>query len=137
MAKPNSPSKIKLNFSSKEAVFNDYLLKYDYNGNEINFLEDYTTRNFVLWGGGGSGKTWGIWQKLLIKACTYDDTRIFAFRKELASVRNTIWNNLVMLLKEWGLYNVSHINNTNYEVTLPNGAFITCKGLDKRKHCSV
>ena len=67
---------------------------------------------------------------MIIKAIKYSDTVGFIFRKELNSVRNTVWNNLIVLLKDWGLYDHCKVNISNYEVTLPNGAFITCKGLD-------
>ena len=99
--------------------------------NEVYFphLKDYKNRYEVYYGGAGSGKSVFVCQKLLIKACM-SKRKVLIVRKYGTTLKDSVFDLVVNMLKKWGLYDPKMVNNTTYTITLPNGSVFLCKGLD-------
>ena len=93
------------------------------------YVRDYKNRYEVYYGGAGSGKSVFIAQKLLIKACS-SKRKILVIRKYGTSVRDSVYQLIIDMLKKWGLYNYCKINQSIFMITLPNGSVFLFKGLD-------
>lgn len=83
----------------------------------------------VFYGGAGSGKSYFIAQKIIYKCCV-SKRRVLVIRKTLASQRDSCWKLIVNVLNDWGLLRACTVNRSYFEITLPNGSEIFCKGLD-------
>lgn len=59
-----------------------------------------------------------------------DKRRILIVRKVATTLRQSTWKLFLDLLHEWGLYDYSRINKSNYEIELPNGAVLLFTGID-------
>jgi len=113
---------IQLNISPK--VFNEVYLPY---------LQDYSKRYEVYFGGRGSGKSIFILQKLLIKALSsseLDKSVILILRKYGTTLKDSVWQATIDILSEWKLLNYCHVNNSSYRIVLPNSSLLLFKGLD-------
>ena len=75
------------------------------------YVKDYKNRYEVYYGGAGSGKSVFIAQKLLIKACS-SKRKILVIRKYGTSVRDSVYQLIIDMLKKWGLYNYCKINQS-------------------------
>ena len=93
------------------------------------YVKDYKNRYEVYYGGAGSGKSVFIAQKLLIKACS-SKRKILVIRKYGTSIRDSVYQLIIDMLKKWGLYNYCKINQSIFMITLPNGSVFLFKGLD-------
>ena len=109
---------ITLNIDKK--AFNDAYYPY---------LFDYSKRYSVYYGGAGSGKSVFIAQKLLIKACKRK-RKILIIRKYGTTLKDSVFQLIIDLLKKWGLYSLCKVNQSTYTITLPNGSIFLFKGLD-------
>ena len=109
---------IKLNIKKK--VFNDIYFPY---------LRDYSHKYEVYYGGSGSGKSYFIAQKLLIKALT-DKRDVLVIRKVGVSQKESCWKLIKNLLSEWKIYEYCQVNVSEMKITLPNGSIFLFKGLD-------
>lgn len=95
------------------------------------YVEDYSHRYEVYWGGRGSGKTKFILQKLMIKGLK-EKRLILLMRKETNKLRDTLWKELLTLIDEFKLSRFFTINKTEFRVTcLLNGTEFKCLGLDE------
>ena len=102
------------------AIFNKWVLKG---------IQDYSHRIEVYYGGGGSGKSYGAMQKVLLKAMKYK-RRVLVIRKVGNTLKDSIFALTLKLLQESGLYDFCKINKSDYTITLPNGSEFLFKGLD-------
>ena len=93
------------------------------------YLTDYTHRYEVYYGGAGSGKSVFIAQKLIVKACQ-SERKILIIRKFGTSVRDSTFDLVISILKQWKIYNYCKVNQSNFTITLPNGSVFLFKGLD-------
>ena len=109
---------INLNISKK--IFNDAYFPY---------LLDYSHRYEVYYGGAGSGKSVFVCQKLIVKACN-SKRKILVIRKYGTTLKDSVFQLIVDILKKWQLYKYCKVNLSTYTITLPNESVFLFKGLD-------
>lgn len=99
--------------------------------NEIYYplLFNYKNRYEVYYGGAGSGKSVFLCQKLIIKACC-SKRKVLIIRKYATTLKDSVFQLVVDMLKKWGLYGYCKVNLSTYSITLPNDSVILFKGLD-------
>ena len=93
------------------------------------YLTDYSHRYEVYYGGAGSGKSVFIAQKLIVKACQ-SERKILIIRKYGTSVRDSTFELVLSILKQWKIYEYCKINQSTFTITLPNNSVFLFKGLD-------
>lgn len=113
---------IKLNISPSK-VFNKHI--YDH-------LFDYDTFTEVHYGGASSGKSHGVFQKIVIKALKdwKKPRKILVLRKVGATVRDSVFADVQSTLSYFGILNMCKINMSAFRIELPNGAEFIFKGMD-------
>lgn len=109
-----------INLKLRKSLFNEAYLPH---------LTDYSKRYEVYYGGAGSGKSVFIAQKLLVKACK-SKRKILVIRKFGTTLRDSVFQLIIDMLKKWKLYEHCTINQTTYTITLPNDSVFLFKGLD-------
>lgn len=115
--------KINISIKNPSRVFNKHI--YDK-------LNDYSTFTEVHYGGASSGKSHGVIQKVVYKACQNwkHPRKILFLRKVGATVYDSIFEDVKQCLESWGLLDSCKVNNSAYRIELPNGAQFIFKGLD-------
>lgn len=115
--------KIKMNFKYPSRVFNKHF--YD-------TLYDYSNFTEVYYGGASSGKSHGVVQKVILKALGNwkHPRKILWLRKVAATVKDSIFADVLSTLSDWEILPLCKVNHSNREITLPNGAVFLFKGLD-------
>nr|DAF20258.1 MAG TPA: terminase large subunit [Caudoviricetes sp.] len=113
---------IKLNINPSK-VFNRHI--YDH-------LFDYDTFTEVHYGGASSGKSHGVFQKIVIKALKdwKKPRKILVLRKVGATVRDSVFADVQATLSYFGILNMCKINMSAFRIELPNGAEVIFKGMD-------
>lgn len=113
---------IRLNISPSK-VFNRHI--YDH-------LFDYDTFTEVHYGGASSGKSHGVFQKIVIKALKdwKKPRKILVLRKVGATVRDSVFADVQSTLSYFGILNMCKINMSAFRIELPNGAEFIFKGMD-------
>lgn len=109
-----------INLKLSKKLFNDVYLPH---------LTDYSKRYEIYMGGAGSGKSVFIAQKLLVKACK-SKRKILVIRKFGTTLRDSVFQLIIDMLKKWKLYAHCTVNQTTYTITLPNESVFLFKGLD-------
>ena len=95
------------------------------------YVEDYSYRYNVYWGGRGSGKTKFIMQKLMIKGLK-EKRLILLMRKETNKLRDSVWKELLEIIEDFKLTPFFTINKTEFRATCNiNGTEFKCLGLDE------
>lgn len=92
-------------------------------------IDDYSNRIEVYYGGAGSGKSYGAFQKVLLKALK-SKRRVLVVRKVGVTLKVSVWALMISLLNASGMYSFSKINKSDFEIELPNGSIFIFKGLD-------
>ena len=100
-----------------------------FNGWVYDFIDDYSHRIEVYYGGAGSGKSYGATQKMLLKALKYK-RKVLVIRKIQRTIKDSIWSLLITHLHNSGFYNACRVNRSDFEIELPNGSIFIFKGLD-------
>lgn len=113
---------IKLNINPSK-VFNRHI--YDH-------LFDYDTFTEVHYGGASSGKSHGVFQKIVIKALKEwkKPRKILVLRKVGATVRDSVFADVQATLSYFGILNMCKNNMSAFRIELPNGAEFIFKGMD-------
>lgn len=113
---------IKLNINPSK-VFNRHI--YDH-------LFDYDTFTEVHYGGASSGKSHGVFQKIVIKALKdwKKPRKILVLRKVGATVRDSVFADVQSTLSYFGILNMCKVNMSAFRIELPNGAEFIFKGMD-------
>ena len=101
-------------------IFNDIYLPH---------LKDFTKRYEVYYGGAGSGKSYFVAQKLVIKALT-DRRKVLVLRKVGRTVKNSVFQLILDTLDLLQIKDKCKINKTDFSIELPNGSIFLCSGLD-------
>lgn len=109
-----------INLNIDRKIFNDVYFPH---------LTDYSNRYEVYYGGAGSGKSVFICQKLLFKACK-QKRKVLVIRKYGTTLKDSVFQLFIDMLKKWQLYNYCKVNLSNYTISLPNGSLFLFKGLD-------
>lgn len=114
---------IVLEFPKPSKVFNKHIYKV---------LDDYTKFTEIHYGGASSGKSHGVVQKVVIKACKKwkKPRKVLFLRKVGRSIRDSIFADVVACLSDLGLIDRCKVNMTDFRITLPNGAEFLFKGMD-------
>ena len=93
------------------------------------YLEDFSTRFLVLYGGAGSGKSHFCAQRLVYKGLK-SVRKILVLRKVNRTTKASTFQLLLDIIKQFGIYEMCSINRTDFTITLPNGTQFLCCGLD-------
>ncbi|HEM4881552.1 TPA: PBSX family phage terminase large subunit [Streptococcus suis] len=95
-------------------------------------LEDYNTFTEIHYGGASSGKSHGVIQKVVYKACKdwKHPRKVLFLRKVGSTVYDSIFEDVKQCLDSWDLLDKCKVNNSAYRIELPNGAQFIFKGLD-------
>lgn len=95
------------------------------------YLFDYSHRWEFWVGSAGSGKSYTIAQRLIIRACR-EPIRILVCRRYASTLRNTCFSLLKEILTKWQLYpRIVKIRETDFNIKFPNGSEIIFSGLDE------
>jgi len=86
-------------------------------------------RYLILYGGGGSGKSHFIAQKILIR-CLQGKERVLCCRKTAASIKNSVFKLFSDIISFQGLSVIITTNKSDYSFTFANGSQIITSGLD-------
>ena len=99
------------------------------------YLQDYSHRWELYMGGAGSGKSYFITQKLLIRAAG-QKIRILVCRRYASTLRNSCFSLFKEILAKWKLTQYVKVNESDYRITFPNGSEVLFMGLDdERSSC--
>jgi phage terminase large subunit len=112
---------MEIDLKLKKGLFNDAYYPY---------LFSYKNRYEVYYGGGGSGKSYFITEKLILKALK-SKRKILALRKIDRTVENSIYQLFKDELSHFKLIEYCKLNKTTHTIELPNGSIILCAGLSE------
>jgi len=114
---------LKLNFNNPEKVFNK---------NIFEILTNYDNFTEVHYGGGSSGKSHGVIQKVVLKALMKwpIPRRMLWLRKVQSTIKDSLFEDVKSCLIDYGIWDMCQWNKTDNKVVLPNGATFLFKGLD-------
>ena len=93
-------------------------------------LLDYSHRWEVLMGSAGSGKSYFIGQKLIVRCCK-EKINVLVCRRYGSTLRNTCFALFKDILEKWQLTPYVKIKETDFSITFPNGSKIIMTGLDE------
>lgn len=94
------------------------------------YLFDYTTRWEVFYGGAGSGKSYFITQKIIIRCCR-EPIKVLVCRRYGSTLRNSCFSLFKEILTRWKLTPYLKIRETDFNIKFPNGSEIIMVGLDE------
>lgn len=113
---------MEINLTIRPSVFLPTFLPY---------VEDYTHRYEIYWGGRASGKTVFIVQKLLLKSLK-EKRFILLMNKQTAGIKDKVWKELVDAIDFFKLTKYFNFNKSEFRATcLINGSEFRCMGLDE------
>lgn len=92
-------------------------------------LDDNEHDTLLLIGGGASGKSYFSFQRAVIRALQ-DKRKYLVVRKSATDLRRSCWEDLINCLKQFQIFQLCKVNNTNMTVEFPNGSSFLCSGLD-------
>ena len=92
-------------------------------------LLDYSHRWEVYMGSAGSGKSYFIAEKLIIRACN-EPIRILVCRRYGNTLRNSCFSLFKEILTKWKIIQYVNIRETDMNIRFPNGSEILFFGLD-------
>ena len=93
-------------------------------------LTDYSKRWEVYRGSAGSGKSYFITEKLIIRACR-EPIKILVCRRYGSTLRNTVFSLFKEILTKWQLLPYVKIRETDFNIKFGNGSEIIFMGLDE------
>lgn len=93
-------------------------------------IRDYKTRVNVFYGGAGSGKSYFVMQKIILKALD-SQRKVLIVRKVGATLKESVWSLTLELIHTGGLTpTVKQINKSDLTIEFLNGSVLLFKGLD-------
>lgn len=93
-------------------------------------LTDYSHRWEFWVGSAGSGKSYTIAQKIIIRCCR-EPIRVVVCRRYGTTLRNTCFSLMKEILTKWKLTPYVKIRETDMNIRFPNGSEIIMLGLDE------
>ena len=94
------------------------------------YIRDYKTRVNVFYGGAGSGKSYFVMQKIILKALD-SQRKVLIVRKVGATLKESVWSLTLELIHTGGLTpTVKQINKSDLTIEFLNGSVLLFKGLD-------
>lgn len=109
-----------INLTLKKSIFNDVYYP---------FLLDYRNRYEIYYGGAGSGKSYFVAQKLVVKACK-SKRKILVIRKVDATQKDSCWQLILDILSNFKILEYCKINRSDFTIILPNESMFLFKGLN-------
>ena len=94
------------------------------------FLLDYSHRWEFWCGSAGSGKSYTISQKLIIRCCN-ERIRVLVCRRYATTIRQTVFALFKEILEKWQLIKYVQINESDFRIRFPNQSEIIFSGLDE------
>ena len=94
------------------------------------YLQNYSHRWEFWCGSAGSGKSYTIAQKILIR-CVKEPIRVLVCRRYATTLRNSCFALFKEILDKWKLTPHIKIKETDMSLTFPNGSQIIMSGLDE------
>lgn len=92
-------------------------------------LLDYSNRWEFWCGSAGSGKSYTIGQKIVIRCCK-ECIRVLVCRRYGSTLRQSVVKQILDILKQWKLTAYVSIRQTDFTITFSNGSEIIFMGLD-------
>lgn len=105
----------------KKNMFNDIYFPY---------LEDYSRRFNIYFGGAGSGKSRFVVQKMVYKYLKYAGRKCLVIRKIGKDIRDSIYAEFESVMSSFKMYEHVKFKDTLLHIELPNGSSFIFKGLD-------
>ena len=93
-------------------------------------LLDYSHRWECYCGSAGSGKSYSICQKIIIRCCNESNFRVLVCRRYATTLRNSCFALFKEVLAKWQLTKYVKIRETDMSIIFPNGSQIIMVGLD-------
>lgn len=93
------------------------------------FITDYSHRWEFYCGSAGSGKSYSIAQKIIIRCCK-EPIRVLVCRRYATTLRNSCFALFKEVLAKWQLTQYVNIRETDMSITFSNGSQIIMCGLD-------
>lgn len=93
------------------------------------YLLDYSKRWMFFVGSAGSGKSYTIAQRIIIRCCN-EPIKVLVCRRYATTLRNSCFALFKEILGKWKLTEYVKIKETDMSITFPNGAQIIMIGLD-------
>lgn len=91
---------------------------------------DYSHRFEVYCGGAGSGKSYFVTQKLILKLLKDEPRKLLVIRKVGRTLKDSVFNLFLQLLQPFAMC-IKSVNKTDFTISLTNGSEILFKGLDE------
>lgn len=110
-----------INLTLSKGIFNDTFFP---------LLTDYSHRWEVYMGSAGSGKSYFITSKIVLRCCR-EQIRVLVCRRYGTTIRQTVFELFKEVLRKWKLTPYVKINEGDYRITFPNGSLIIFTGLDE------
>jgi phage terminase large subunit len=92
-------------------------------------LLDYSHRWEFWCGSAGSGKSFTIAQKIIVRCCS-EPIRVLVCRRYATTLRNSCFALFKEILAKWKITQFVNIRETDMTITFPNGSQIIMVGLD-------
>lgn len=93
------------------------------------YLQDYSKRWEFWCGSAGSGKSYTIAQKIIIRCCK-EPIKVLVCRRYATTLRNSCFSLMKEILTKWKLTPYVNIRETDMSITFANGSQIIMIGLD-------
>jgi phage terminase large subunit len=94
------------------------------------YLQDYAHRWEFWCGSAGSGKSYTIAQKILIR-CLREPIRVLVCRRYATTLRNSCFALFKEIIEKWKLTDYIKAKETDMSISFPNGSQIIMSGLDE------
>lgn len=95
------------------------------------YLFDYSKRHEVYMGSAGSGKSYFIAQKIILR-CLREKITVLVCRRYATTLRNTCFKLFKQILSKWKLTpTLVKVNESDFRIRFPNGSEIIMTGLDE------
>lgn len=111
------------------AVIHLNLKKHIFIPKFLEYLNDYSHRWEFWCGSAGSGKSYTIAQKIIMRCCK-EQIRVLVCRRYATTLRNSCFALFKEILTKWKLTSYVKIKETDMSITFPNGSQIIMVGLD-------
>lgn len=93
------------------------------------YLLDYSKRWEFYCGSAGSGKSYFLCQKIIVRCCS-EPIRVLVCRRYATTLRNSCFALFKEVLDKWQIRKYVDIRETDMTITFPNGSQIIMIGLD-------
>lgn len=87
-------------------------------------------RFVVAYGGGGSGKSIGITQVVLLRLLSEDKHRFLIIRKVHRTLRNSVFQTFKDIISDWKLQELFSVRESDFRISCKNGNEIIFSGVD-------